>query len=122
MESVLSYINSRETNQSAIMMRLHRMITDHPKVTAQIKYKIPTYKYFNPLCYLNPLKGGGVEMVFVRARELSNEQGVLDFKKRVWMAGISFSYVHQINDQMVNEILQEAFLLDETVVYRPTKL
>lgn len=122
MNAVLSYIADRTPEQSAIMTVLHRLITHHPKVSAKISYGLPCYKMKAPLCHLNPLKSGGVEIVFWRARELSNENGLLDFKDRKRMAGISYHHVDDINEAALNTVLQEAYLLDETVEHRPTKI
>lgn len=119
MDSVLSFIESQNEQQSAIMMMLHRLITAHPKMQYKISYKIPMYSLKKWVCYVNPIKKGGVEVVFVRATELSNESGILDFKKRKWMAGITYQHVEDIDELVLNEVLQEAFLLDETVPYKP---
>lgn len=118
MDQVLSFIESQNQQQSAIMMTLHQLITAHPKMQYKISYKIPVYSLKKWVCYFNPLKKNGVEIVFMRATELSNESGVLDFKKRKWMAGITYHSIDEIDEPVLNEILQEAFLLDETVPYK----
>jgi len=119
MDQVLSFITNQSNEQSAIMMILHRLITSHPKMQYKISYKIPMYSLKRWVCYVNPLKKGGVEIVFVRATELSNEGGILDFKKRKWMAGITYPSVDAVDERILNEELQEAFLLDETTPYKP---
>jgi hypothetical protein len=122
MNAILTYIHDRPAQQSALLQTLHRLITQHPKVTGKISYSVPCYKIKNPLCHLNPLKGGAVEIVFWRARELSNEDGSLDFKDRKRMAGITYQSPEEINEEQLNAILQEAYLLDETVEHKPMKL
>ncbi|MCV9388225.1 DUF1801 domain-containing protein [Reichenbachiella ulvae] len=122
MNAVLSYIHEKPAHQADILQVLHRMITNHPKVTGKISYSVPYYKMKSPLCHLNPLKNGGVEIVFWRARELSNEDGSLDFKDRKRMAGITYHSAEEINEEQLNAILQEAYLLDEMVEHKPMRL
>jgi len=113
----LDYIELLEGEQRDIMLALHEFITSFPQVTCKIRFKIPFYYRKTWICYLNPLKGGGVELCFVRANELSNEQGLLDFKDRAQVAGVSFFKVGDIDETVLLEVFQEAFVLDDEVKY-----
>lgn len=113
----LDYIESLEGEQRDIMLALHEFVSSFPQVTGKIRFKIPFYYRKTWICYLNPLKGGGVELCFVRASELSNEQGLLDFKGRTQVAGVSFFKVGDIKETTLFEVFQEAFLLDDEVKY-----
>ncbi|PIB36926.1 hypothetical protein BFP72_16705 [Reichenbachiella sp. 5M10] len=122
MKDIHSYIYSKPPEQAAILEQLHRMISQHPKIQGKISYSLPCYKIKNPVCHLNSMKDGTVEIVFWRARELSNESGALDFKDRKRMAGITYGSVDEIDESLLHPILQEAYLLDETVEHKPMKL
>ena len=111
--SCLEYIEARDGEQQRILLVLHEIITSLPQVTDKIRYKIPFYDRKSWVCYLNPLKEGGVELCFLHGNELSNEQGLLDFKGRKQVAGISYFAVSDIREEPLLEILQEALLLDE---------
>lgn len=111
--SCLEYIEARDGEQQRILLVLHELITSLPQVTDKIRYKIPFYDRKSWVCYLNPLKEGGVELCFLHGNELSNEQGLLDFKGRKQVAGISYFAVSDIREEPLLEILQEALLLDE---------
>lgn len=111
--SCLEYIEARAGKQQRILLVLHEIITSLPQVTDKIRYKIPFYDRKSWVCYLNPLKEGGVELCFLHGNELSNEQGLLDFKGRKQVAGISYFAVSDIREEPLLEILQEALLLDE---------
>jgi hypothetical protein len=118
MKNVLHFIESCENpDQRAIMEHLHQMLTSLPGVTAALKFKIPFYYCHSWICYLNPEKKGGVELAFTRANELSNEQGLLDFRGRKQVGGIVFQKTKDIPEEAVLEIVQEALLLDEEVPY-----
>ena len=43
---------------------------------------------------------------------LSNEQGILNQKGRKMVSGIDFYDVNKIDIQMINQIIQEAIILD----------
>lgn len=117
MDACLEYIYEHEGNQQEIMLHLHELITSYPEITSKIRYKIPFYYRRSWFCYINPLKNDSVELVFLRANELSNEQGALDFKDRKQVAGITFATVSDIKYELLHELLQEALLLDENVKY-----
>lgn len=118
MSEVEAFILELEGKQYEICSFLNGLITSYPKVTSKISYKIPFYHQKSWVCYLNPIKPDKVELAFTRADELSNEQGLLDFKNRKQIAGITFSSVGEIDKHLLNEILQEALLLDEAVPYK----
>ncbi len=99
------------------MTYLDEFMTDFPGVTPKLRYGIPFYYKKSWICYLNPLKNNGVELAFTRANELSNEQGLLNFKKRKQVAGIEIYNLKNFPASSIEEIVNEALLLDETVPY-----
>ena len=66
---------------------------------------------------MNPTNNKTIEFAFVRGNELSNEQGLLDSKGRKQVYSVEFKQVKDIPQQTINEIIQEAILLDETIPY-----
>lgn len=111
------FIMQHEGTQQDILLYLHNMIINHPGITTKISYKLPFYYRKSWLCYLNPVKKDGVELAFTRGRELSNEQGLLDFNDRKLVASITIYSLKDIPENTIREILQEAILLDEQVPY-----
>jgi len=116
-DEVQIYIEEKDGNQKAIMQQLHQTIIRFPEVTAKIRYKIPFYYRKSWICYLNPVKDDKVELAFTRGNELSNEQGLLQANGRKQVRGVIFDDTNEIPWDSLNEILQEAFLLDEEVKY-----
>jgi len=121
LNACLDYIELLEGEQRRIMLALFQFIEAFPQVTCRIRYKVPFFYRKSWLCYLNPLKNGSVELCFVRANELSNEQGLLDFKDRTQVAGVTYFSAKDIQEPMLAEVLQEALLLDEEVAYAPKR-
>ena len=78
-----------------------------------ISYGIPFYRRKSWVVYLNPIKKDGVEMAFTRGHRLSNEQGILDQKGRKLVAGIDLYAVSDLPMDAINEIVQEALVLDD---------
>ena len=118
MTAVEAFILEKEGTQQAVLQFLNDLMMSHPEITSKIRYKVPFYYRKSWICYLNPTKKPiGVEMVFLRGNELSNEQGLLDAKGRKQVMGVTFSKVEDVPMETLLEVIQEAILLDETVPY-----
>lgn len=117
MNEVTDYISTLDAPQKEIMTVLDQMILINDRMSSKIRFRIPFYYQKSWVCYLNPIKKGGVELCFLRANELSNDNKLLDFKDRKQVAGISYYATEEIDQPALNQILQEALILDETVKY-----
>jgi hypothetical protein len=94
------------------------MMMSLPDVTCKIRFKIPFYYRKSWICYLNPVKGNGVEFVFLRGNELSNEQGLLEAKGRKQVSGVTFYEIKEIPQEVLQEVVMEALILDDEVKYK----
>ena len=119
MQEVEEFIYQLDENQRDLMLYVHERLLSQPGVTARIRYKIPFYDRISWICYLNPLKKGGIELAFVRGDELSNAQGILDFKGRKQVCGIELHSLAEIPEETLYEVIQEALMVDESVKYIP---
>lgn len=117
MDSIQSFILDKTGTQKALLQYLHRLLSEQPGVVSKIRYKIPFYYRKSWVCYLNPVKNSGIELAFLRGNELSNEQGLLEFRGRKQVSGIIFYHLNEIPEEAVMEVIQEALLLDEEVAY-----
>lgn len=118
MDPVSAYIIDQDDERREILYFLHDLILSHfPEMEAKIRYRIPFYFRKSWICYLNPVKPAGVELVFTRANELSNAQGLLDFKDRKQVAGITFTAIPDTIIESLLEVLAEAVLLDDEKKY-----
>jgi len=117
MSKVENFIYQYEEGQREVMLFIHNWLTADLNLTDKIRFDIPFYYGKSWICYLNPMKNGTVEFAFVRGNELSNEQGLLDNKGRKQVYSSEFTSVKEIPKQTLNEIIQEALLLDETKPY-----
>ena len=117
MSEVEDFIYQFEGSQHEVMLHFHNLLTMDLNLTEKIRFKIPFYYGKSWICYLNPTKSGKIEFAFVRGNELSNYQGILDNKGRKQVYSIEFEGVSEIPNEQINEIIQEAILLDETKPY-----
>lgn len=121
MSEVENFIFKYEGNQKEIMIFLHDWLTVNLNLIGKLRFKIPFYYGKSWICYINPKKNDIIEFAFVRGNELSNEQGILDNKGRKQVYSIEFKNIQEIPKTLLNEIIQEAILLDETKPYESKK-
>ncbi|MDF9799651.1 hypothetical protein OKW21_004914 [Catalinimonas alkaloidigena] len=117
MDAVDTFIQEKQGQQKLILRHLHNLLTDNPGVSPKLRFKIPFYYRKSWICYLNPVKNEGIELVFLRANELSNEQGLLESRGRKQVKGVIFYKLNEIPEQAIHEVVQEALLLDESIPY-----
>ena len=114
---VESFIYTCEGQQRTLMLYLHNLLFSGFNLVAKMRYGIPFYYRKSWICYLNPTKKGIVELAFTRGNELSNEQGLLSDKGRKQVFSVAFDNVAAVPNEVINEIIQEAILLDEAIPY-----
>ena len=117
MTEVDEFILSHERNQLEIMTFIHNYLKAQPQVTSKLRYKIPFYYRKSWICYLNPRKDKSIEFCFIRGRELSNKQGILNAKGRKMITSINLAKLADIAKEPLFEVIQEALLLDEIVPF-----
>lgn len=118
MHPVESFIYRYEGQQKDIMLSFYHLLSDQPGVIAKIAFGIPFFNRKSWVCYLNPKKGGGVELAFTRGNELSGHSGLLKAGNRKFVRGVVFNSMKDIPFDEISEIIQEALLLDEKVPYQ----
>jgi len=117
MTDVEDFIQQYEGNQRKVMRFLHQLLSKELSLTDKIRFGIPFYYRKSWICYMNPTKKGTIEFAFTRGNELSNEQGLLESKGRKQVYSVEFESVNDIPQETLNEIIQEAILLDEAKPY-----
>ena len=117
MTEVEDFIYHYDDNQREIMLYFHKLLTAELGLVEKVRFDIPFYYGKSWICYLNPINDTKIEFAFVRGNELSNEQGILSNKGRKQVYSIEFEKISDIPMKIVNEIIQEAILLDESKPY-----
>jgi hypothetical protein len=122
MTQVEDFISQQTGEPQRIMQYLHNVLGHDLGLVDKIRYRIPFYYHKSWICYINPIKHNGVELAFLRGNELSNEQGILDFKGRKQVAGIELRTFSEIPRAAIYEIIQEALILDEIKPYTSKRI
>lgn len=122
--TVVDYIIELEEPWGTIFGYVHDHMQEHyPHVESSMKWDIPFYLGKAWIFYGNPIKKkgrtpAGVEFVFLRTSELSNDHGVLDMKKRKRFGGITITSKETPEYKVLLDTIAEAVILDETVPYK----
>jgi hypothetical protein len=117
MEAVLDFISSQPPEVRRIMRVLHELVAQNPGITGKIRYQLPFYYRHSWICYLNPVKEGGVEFAFTRGNELHDAPGLLEAKGRKQVRSVTFYQVNELPMEGLRELVQEGLLLDESRPY-----
>jgi hypothetical protein len=115
MNKVQEYIANQRSLQKEIMSVLRRWILDlGPHAQEKISYTVPFFYFYGPLCYLNPV-AEGVDLSFTKGNKLSNEQKLLEDKKRKTVASIRFHSLAEAEEreEQIRQILNEAAILNQ---------
>jgi len=112
MKTVEDFILGLDGQQKAIVSFLDEHLRENHDLRSKINYKIPFYYHKKWVCYLNPIKVDGIELVFLKGHLLSNNQGILKSKGRKLVAGVELFHVSKLPLRSIDEIVQEALILD----------
>jgi hypothetical protein len=118
MYEVEEFILNFEGKQRDLLQFLYELLMEQPGMSCKISYRVPFFLRKQQICYLNPRKDGSVELSFIRGHQLSNEQGILEFRSRKFITGITLESIENIPLEGLHEVIQEAILLDD-IPYTP---
>lgn len=115
MNAVESYIWEREDNEREIMLTIRDMVhSSATGITEKIRYTLPFFDRHAWICYMNPLKTGGIEVCFMKGRDLVGISPLLDQKDRKLVAGITITSTEDLESfEAFHVVLTEAIRLDE---------
>ncbi len=117
MNSSENYILNQPEIYQPVFKKLRQIVLQSaPGIEEKLRYGIPFFDYYGWMCYLSPLKNNkGVYIAFLKGFELSNIQGILEANGRSMVKSVTYTHVNEIDEKMLNEILQEALFLNETL-------
>jgi len=68
----------------------HEKLTLDYGLRSKLRYAIPFYDKNHWIVYLNPVKKKGIELCFLKGREMFDTMHLLNFKERTMVAGLEF--------------------------------
>jgi len=117
LKTVDDYISNLTPRLSEVVLAIRDIIlSSGPGIEECIKYKIPFYKRYSNICYINVRKEKIVDLGFTKGYLLSNHQDLLEAKGRAQVKTITFETVDDIDENQIAEIISEAILIDENSI------
>jgi hypothetical protein len=111
---ILDYLDELPITPQAEMLRyLHHFISSYPGIQSKVMFSTPFYTGNKWMIYLSKQKNEGLELCFVQAKHFVQHKEWLDFKKRKQVAGITFHYIGDINEEVVDLLITEALRVDK---------
>jgi len=121
MSTVDHFIELLPDNQKEISNHLHQLLVNEYGLRPKIAYRIPFYYLNGRVCYLNPIKGGGIDFAFMRGIYLSNSDLILEQRDRKQICSVEIKKLTTPLLNGLHEIILEAILLDETQPKEPKR-
>ncbi|WP_010182727.1 DUF1801 domain-containing protein [Aquimarina agarilytica] len=119
MNPVETYIFEQSENKQQILTFFHDLFVNQYGLTANIKWKIPTYYGKTWVTYLNPdKKKDGIHVCFVRGNELSEKHSILKAEGRKMVKSMYVDSLDKIPYEQFIDCIKEAITLDKTVKYK----
>ncbi len=111
MEAIAAYIEQQRPEQQQVLYHLHDYFMSFPNISVKSRYRIPFYDQKTWICYTNAKKKNGVELVFLKGRELS-DYPTLESRGRKMVKGIIYHTINDINYEILDPLWMEALTLD----------
>lgn len=102
------FFDAYEGEQQRLLLALHRLLTGLPDARMKLRYPIPLHYRRSWICYLNPLKAGGVGLAFTRGNELEDSGGLLEARGRAQVRGIVLQEARSLDLDARQPLLCEA--------------
>ncbi len=102
MNAVEEFVISLDEERREVVIYLHHLFTEKLSLKPKMRYGLPFYDDEKWLCYINPKRTGGVELVFLDGQKLEDPSGILDPAGRKMVAGIM---IHSLEDIPEQEII-----------------
>lgn len=109
MNAVEEFVLSVDEERREIMVYLHHLFTERLGLKPKLRYRLPFYDHKKWVCYVNPKKGGGVELVFLDGQNLSDPKKILDPAGRKRVAGITLYSLADIPERDIVDLVEQLF-------------
>lgn len=109
MNAVDEFVLSVDKDRKEIVMFLHHLFTERLALKPKMRYRLPFYDHKKWVCYINPKRSGGVELVFLNGQSLNDPAGILDGTDRKRVAGITFHSLEDIPEKEIIALVEQVF-------------
>ena len=109
MREVDEFILRVDEGRRDIVIYLHHLFTDKLGLKPKLRYRLPFYDHKKWVCYVNPKKSGGVELVFLDGQSLHDPAGILDGTGRKRVSGIMIYELENIPEREIIDLVKQVF-------------
>lgn len=102
------YLLNRPEKDRDLMLFLDDWLRTQHGLTTKIRYGIPFYDYKVWLCYLNPIKSGGVNLVFLQGVALNYHHPRFEQRGRKMVKGFDFTSIEDVPMEILEEVMSIA--------------
>src|SRR5687768_3495016 len=133
MKEVTDVLADLPDDEKVISVMLRSIILNcDPRIQEKLSYGVPYFFHHRRICFIWPnslipfgynakeIRSTKVTLGLCYGNMLSNDQGMLHLGNRKQVATIGFSSASEIKDQLIQEIILEAVLLDDQF-HKPKK-
>jgi hypothetical protein len=120
MESVDDLIFNLPSDERMLVTKLRTLLFEiEPRFKEKLSYGVPYYSRNRRVCFIWPAsaplgpRNAKVSFGFCYGNLLSNEQGILLSEGRKQVYIVRYSFVREVEERLLLEIIQEALLVDE---------
>jgi hypothetical protein len=113
MNEVEEYLLKVCNKERDVMLFLHDLFTDKYLLSPKIKYGIPFYFGKKWVCYLNPVKNGGVDLTFLRGFKMEGYDHVLEARGRKMVKSLPILDLEGLDIDLVNKLMTLAIQIDK---------
>lgn len=107
MNQVEEYLLKLDEDRRDIMLYLHHLFTERLGMRTRLRWGLPFYDFRRWVCYTNPKKSGGVELVFLFGQKLADPSGILDSTGRKQVAGVTFYQLSEIPEEEIIALVEQ---------------
>ena len=112
--SVEDYIFKLPPTDQDAAFYIHNELLSQPGMRCALRWSLPFYGRNKWICYLNPLKKGGFEWVFLDGQQLNQASSLLCIRNRARVAGMYYPTETGAELNFISEsLIQEALWLDD---------
>lgn len=112
MDTVEKYIYRLPDNEMLIAARFRDWLLRYNKqITERIRYGVPFFDYFGWMCYLNPMKQGGIDLCFIDGSLMIRNAHLLTDRSRKTVRSRILLTPYDVDVATLRPLLDEAMEL-----------
>lgn len=112
MDTVEKYLHRLPDNELELAVTLRDwLLRLDANISERLRYGIPFFDYHGWMCYINPLKDGGIDFCFLDGMLIERHGHLLDARGRKTVKSLVLKSPDDLNFDVLHPLMQEAMQL-----------